>query len=187
MGDPNLSLFNLIHGVSGRSFFVDAAGIFLAQYLPYLMFLAFLWFAIFQQGLKKKIFFLAEIAIALILSRGLITEIIRFFYYSPRPFEAMNFQSLIPESGSSIPSGHAAFFFALATIIYFYDKRWGIWYFVLSLIVSFARVFAGVHWLFDIVAGAVVGILSGIFVHLLLLKYLKKIKEPPLATIDNGL
>jgi len=178
MGDINLSLFNLIHSMSGRGYFIDAAGIFLAQYLPYLMFLAFLWLAFFQQGLRRKIFFLIEAAIALILSRGLITEIIRFFYYSPRPFEAMSFQSLIPESGGSIPSGHAAFLFALAMVIYFYNKRWGVWYFVLSLAVSFARIFAGVHWPLDIIAGAVVGILSGIFVHsFLLLNYFKEIKE----------
>ncbi len=170
MDNLNLSLFNLIHGMSGRGYLIDAAGIFVAQYLPYLIFLAFLWLAFFQQGLRKKIFFLAEAAIVLILSRGLITEIIKFFYYSPRPFETMHFQSLIPESGSSMPSGHAAFFFALATIIYFYNKRWGIWYFIISILVSLARIFVGVHWPFDIVAGAVVGILSGIFVHLLLLK-----------------
>ncbi len=188
MDGLNLSLFNLIHDMSGRGYLIDAAGIFTAQYLPYLMFLVFLWLAVFQQaGLRKKIFFLTEAAIALILSRGIITEIIRFFYYSPRPFETMNFQSLISESGSSIPSGHAAFFFALATIIYFYDKRWGIWYFILSLLVSFARVFTGVHWPLDIVAGAVVGILGGILVHSLLKSYFKKLKEHMPSTANDEL
>lgn len=183
MGDFNLSLFNFLHGLSGRNSFVDAAGIFTAEYLPYLIFLCFLLLVILQPGWRQKIFFFSEAAIAIILSRGLITEIARFFYYSPRPFEALNFQSLIPESGSSIPSGHAAFFFALATIIYFYNRRLSIWYFVISLLIGLARIFAGVHWPSDIVAGAVVGILSGLFVHSLLKSYLEKLKEPlPVTT-----
>ncbi len=178
MADFNLSLFNFIRGFSGRSSFIDAAGIFVAQYIPYIIFIAFLWLIASQKGWRQRIFFFSEATIAIILSRGLITEIIRFFYYSPRPFEAMHFQSLIPESGSSVPSGHAAFFFALAMIIYFYNRRWGIWYFIITILICLARIFVGVHWPSDIIAGAVVGILSGIFVHSLLKKHLEKLKEP---------
>ncbi|MDP3948726.1 MAG: phosphatase PAP2 family protein [bacterium] len=183
----NLSFLDFIHGLSGRNSFIDAAGIFTAEYIPYVIFIVFLWLVVSQAGWRQKVFFFSEAAIAVILSRGLITEIIRFFYYSPRPFEALRFQSLIPESGSSIPSGHAAFFFALATIIYFYNRRWGIWYFVFSLLISLARIFAGVHWPSDIIAGAVVGVLSGIFVHLLLKKYLQKLKEPLPVTMNDEL
>jgi len=185
MSGLNLSFFDFIHGVSGRNYFVDAAGIFTAEYLPYIIFLGFLLLVVSQAGWRQKVFFFSEAAIAVILSRGLITEIIRFFYYSPRPFEALRFQSLIPESGSSIPSGHAAFFFALATIIFFYNRRWGVWYFVFSLLISIARIFAGVHWPSDIIAGAVVGVLSGIFVHLLLKSYFQKLREPLPAAISN--
>lgn len=187
MADFNLSLFNFLHGLSGRSPFIDAAGIFAAKYIPYIIFFAFLWLVVSQPGWRRRIFFFSEAAIAVILSRGLITEIVRFFYYSPRPFEALHFQPLIPESGSSIPSGHAAFFFALAMIIYFYNRRWCIWYFAITVLISLARIFAGVHWPSDIIAGAVVGILSGIFVHVLLKKHLEKLKEPlPVTTSDEA-
>jgi len=187
MNSFNLSFFNFLHGLSGRNSFVDAAGIFTAKYIPYVIFIAFLWLVISQPDLRRRIFFFSEAVIAVILSRGLITEIVRFFYYSPRPFEALNFQSLIPESGSSIPSGHAAFFFALAMTIFFYNRRWGIWYFVISLLIGLARIFAGVHWPSDIIAGAVVGILSGLFVHSLLKNYFEKLKEPLPATANNEL
>ena len=185
MSDFNLSLFNFIHGFSGRNFFIDAAGIFFAEYIPYIISIAFLWFVFSQHGWRQRIFFFSETVIAIILSRGLITEIIRFFYYSPRPFDTLHFQSLIPESGSSIPSGHAAFFFALAMVIFFYNRRWGIWYFVITILISLARIFAGVHWPSDIIAGAVVGILSGVFVHSILKNYLKKLKEPLLVTVNG--
>ncbi|MEK7546905.1 MAG: phosphatase PAP2 family protein [Patescibacteria group bacterium] len=181
MDGLNYSLFNFIHGASGRNFLFDSFVIFIAQYLPYFIFLGFLWLALSQRGWRKKIFFLIEAFIAVILSRGLITEIIRFFYYSPRPFEALNFQSLIPESGSSMPSGHAAFLFALSAAVYFWNRRWGIWFFVISLIVSVARIFVGVHWPLDIEVGMAVGILSGLFVRRLLSGYLGKLREHVLS------
>ena len=177
MGGFNSLFFNLIHGFSGRNFIMDSAGVFTAQYLPYIIGIAFFFLVFSQKGLRGKIFFLIEATLAVILSRGIITEIIRFFYYSPRPFDALHFQPLIPESGNSLPSGHMAFFFALATVIYFYNKRWSIWYFALSALIGLARIFVGVHWPLDIIAGAIVGILSAISVHLLLSKYFKEIKE----------
>lgn len=126
MENFNYFFFNLIHGFSGRNFFIDSAGVLAAQYLPYMIGLVFFGMVFSQKGWRSKAFLLLESIIAVILSRGIVTEAVRFFYYSPRPFEALHFQPLIPESGSSLPSGHMAFFFALATVIYFYDKRWGI-------------------------------------------------------------
>lgn len=112
---------------------------------------------------------------AIILARGIITEAIRFFYHSPRPFEALSFSALISESGSSFPSGHAAFFFALAMTVFYYGRRLGWWFFSFALVVGFARIFAGVHWPLDILGGAGVGILSGFLVHKLLKPYSRQI------------
>lgn len=173
----NLFLFDLISGLSRKNFILDGAGVFFAEYVPYLLILGFFWILFRQPEWRRRLFFLSEAAIAVILSRGLITEIIRFFYYSPRPFEFLYFQSFIPESGSSFPSGHAAFYFALAAIIFFYNRRWGIWYFVISLLIGVARIFVGVHWPLDIVAGSVIGVLCGLLVHRFLLDYFKNIKS----------
>ncbi len=181
MDDLNLSLFNLIFGLSRKNFLLDSLGVFFAVYLPYLLILGFFWILFRQTGWRKRIFFFAEAAIAVILSRGLITEIIRFFYYSPRPFEFLHFQPLIPESGSSFPSGHAAFYFALATVLFFYHRRWGIWYFILSFLNGVARIFAGVHWPLDVVAGAILGIVCGLLVHWLLRSYSKNIETGQLS------
>lgn len=56
-----------------------------------------------------------------------------------------------------MPSGHAAFMFALAATMYAFDKRAGHALLVLAVITGIARVLAGVHFWYDIVGGALLG------------------------------
>jgi undecaprenyl-diphosphatase len=75
-------------------------------------------------------------------------------------------KKLIAENADfkSFPSGHAAIFFAIATAVYLYNKKLGIWFFVVAILMGMARIFVGVHWPSDILGGAVIGIISGIIV-----------------------
>ncbi|MEN9337720.1 MAG: hypothetical protein RIQ41_34 [Candidatus Parcubacteria bacterium] len=57
-----------------------------------------------------------------------------------------------------LPSGHAAFMFALASTMHFFDKRAGKLLYILAFITGVARILAGVHFWYDIVAGALLGI-----------------------------
>ncbi len=179
MSTLNLYLFQFIFGLSHRNFFVDDLGVFLAQYLPYLLVLGALIFVFLFEGWKKRILVLSEGLMALILSRGIITEVIRFFYHSPRPFQALNLSALINEPSYSFPSGHAALFFALATTIFYLSRRLGWWFFALATANGLARIFVGVHWPFDIVGGAVVGIVSAMLIHKLLEPIAKQVEEQP--------
>ncbi len=65
----------------------------------------------------------------------------------------------------SFPSGHAARAAMLAVIALAVGPLWlGILLVAWGLLVSLARVWMGVHYLSDIIAGIVLGILAGIFV-----------------------
>lgn len=57
----------------------------------------------------------------------------------------------------SMPSNHAANFFALATIFSFFYRRHKKWIFGLAALVAFSRVSVGVHFPFDITIGALLG------------------------------
>lgn len=175
MSSFNQVLFQFIYGLSHRNFLLDDLGIFCAQYLPYLLVIGFLILVFYEEGWRRKWYFFSEAAIAIILSRGLLTEIIRFFYNHPRPFDVLGFTPLIGESGYSFPSGHAAWFFALAMVIFFRNRKWGTWFFVLALVNGIARIYVGVHWPLDILGGAAIGILSVVFIHWLMRDSRKKL------------
>jgi undecaprenyl-diphosphatase len=76
--------------------------------------------------------------------------------------EILGAQKLFNESGYSFPSAHATFFFALSIIVYKENKTSGIVFLILSSIMGMARVAAGVHYPFDILGGAIMGIIIGL-------------------------
>jgi undecaprenyl-diphosphatase len=77
----------------------------------------------------------------------------------PRPSE------VVPEAdpllggtvGTSLPSGHAATSFAGAVVLALLVRRAVPALVVLALAISFSRVYVGVHYPFDVLAGAALG------------------------------
>lgn len=168
MTSLNQHLFLIIFMAGHRNGFLAALAIFFAQWMPYLLVFAFLLLAYYQKGWRHKVYLFAEGALAVILSRGIVTELIRFFYHHPRPFSVYGLVPLFAESGWSFPSGHAAWFFALATTVWFANRKWGWWFFAFTILNGWARIYAGVHWPMDILGGALVGIASAWGIHWLL-------------------
>jgi len=168
MSSLNLSVFESIYNFGHRNPFLAGVAIFFAQYLPYFLVLAFLILVFMQKGPRRKLYLFCEGALAVILSRGIIATIIYFFYFHARPFAMLGFAPLISEMGSSFPSGHMAWFFALSVSVWCVNRKWGIWFFALSFLMGIARIYVGIHWPLDILGGIVIGAVSGIFLHWIL-------------------
>ncbi|MFY9457340.1 MAG: phosphatase PAP2 family protein [Candidatus Spechtbacterales bacterium] len=152
-------IFQFINQFAGRWPILDGSAIYLAKYSGYLLIGTLAVLIIVNRRYWHKIFFWALAAV--FISRFVVTEIIRFFYSRPRPFEALDVTQLIahgPEA--SLPSGHAAFYFALAWFVFFINKKLGTVFLVVTLLMTLARVFSGIHYPSDILAGAGVGLLS---------------------------
>lgn len=161
MAKIDFLIFNFFNNLSGKWWLFDWLGIFFAEYLAYFLIFAFVFLLIKEKNRKQRIYFFSLATLSLILSRGIITEAIRFFYYRPRPFLFFNIQPLINQSMTgSFPSGHAAAFFALALAVFYFNRRWGWRFFGLVLLMGLARIFIGVHWPSDILVGAIIGLLS---------------------------
>lgn len=178
----NQNLFYYLNNLAGKSVCFDSVVVFCAEYLPYILVLVFALLLIFSKKDKiSKLRFLLFTGFSVLLARGVITEIIRYSYFHPRPFVNNAVHQLIfHETSGSFPSGHAAFFFALAmaimlapTLIY---KWWGFVFFIMAILIGISRVIAGVHWPMDILAGAIIGATSSLIVYLFLKKIAQKHK-----------
>ena len=159
----DIYLFNLINQFALKWFWLDVLVIFLAEYLGYVLLFSLLLFLAIR--FRKYFKMVVEIVVSAILARFVIVELIRWIWQRPRPFVYNNVNLLLTHDAPAFPSGHAAFFFAFSTIVYFYNKKIGILFFLSSILIVISRVFAGIHWPTDILAGAVVGVFSGWLIH----------------------
>ena len=151
-------LFKLLNQLAGINIWSDRLIVFAADYLLYFLILFLAIWALVWKNFRVAVFALATA----ILSRFLVTEIIRFFYNRPRPFEILEgVGQLVDHSGGgSFPSGHAAFAFGLAFFVYIHNKNKGICYLIIALLMGLGRVLAGVHYPSDILGGLTVGLVS---------------------------
>lgn len=153
-------IFQKINDLALKSLWIDGLMIFLADPFSYIV--AFCLFLLIVFNFEKHKSMVIRAFIAGILSRG-ITEFIRFLWARPRPFVENHVNLLINNINSqSFPSGHASFFFGLSTVVFLYNKKIGSLFFIASFLISMARVYCGIHWPADILAGALVGIFSGV-------------------------
>lgn len=164
----NEKLFPFFYAMGHHNASWDVLAIFFAEYLPYLLMVAFFVLVYYQKGWQRRVYLFCEGALAIILARGVVTTVIQYLYHEPRPFSFYSITPLISESGWSFPSAHAAWFFALALVVWFTNRKWGWWFFALATLMGLARTYAGVHWPLDIVGGAVIGLLCAWFIHWLL-------------------
>jgi undecaprenyl-diphosphatase len=162
----NYYLFQQINGLAGHWLWLDVLGVFLASYFQYLAGGSLFFFIIFGKDKKEKIKNTIMVGLAFLAALVARFGVATSFYYllpQPRPFAVHQVNQLIDMAINrpSFPSGHATFFFALSMVIFLFNKKVGYWFFGASTLISLARVYVGVHYPSDILAGACFGIIVG--------------------------
>ncbi len=161
----NMALFHMINQYAGVNPFIDTIAILSAEYMPIIFVIAliYLWF---KKGNKNKDIALYSIYAGIL---GLVINyIIGLLYFHPRPFMLHAGTLLFPYStDSSFPSDHTTLMLSIAlTMIYFRETRKiGVILAILGLIGGFSRVFAGVHFPFDIIGSIVVSIIVSLAIY----------------------
>ncbi|MDO8486382.1 MAG: phosphatase PAP2 family protein [Candidatus Staskawiczbacteria bacterium] len=170
----DLYIFNSINSLAFKWYWLDFTGFVIARYSEYILIVVLILFL--AVNFERYWRMILEVIIAAILTRFVFVKIINELWFKSRPFVSNNVNLLVDYNAkeASFPSGHASFYFALSTIVYSYNKKIGIIFYIVSLMIVLDRIFVGIHWPSDILAGAVVGVLVGLVLNIIFKKYLPK-------------
>ena len=115
------------------------------------------------------VYLLLSLAVGCVIGEGLLKHL----FGRIRPVDALQLTLLIPHPGGfSFPSGHSCSSFAAAISLRYANKRWGNCALILAFLIAFSRLYHGVHYLTDILAGAALGALVAILLYRILFRFL---------------
>lgn len=160
----DLSLFRLLNNLAGKSVVLDAIGQFAASGLIWVMVVGLLILFAVRARPREQRHELATIIVALVAALGAYTTnvLISLLYFRPRPFAALSdvHQLIVKDAAEkSFPSDHAALAFVIAATVFLAHRKIGYIFLIAAVIVCLGRVFVGVHYLSDVLMGAVIGVL----------------------------
>jgi len=118
----------------------------------------FYWYRNKKLGLKMAVTLLISIYINLVLKE--LTAVVR-----PIGYPGIRSLFVISAEGFSFPSGHAQGSSTIWSIImgYYRSKTVNIIGIALVVLVSFSRLYLGVHWPMDVIAGIALGVFIAVF------------------------
>lgn len=118
-------------------------------------------------------------AISLIIEAICVNGLLKNLIMRDRPFNVIEGLSILIETPHdySFPSGHAGSSFAVAMVILLIlPRRWGIPAIITAVVMAMSRIYVGVHFPSDILAGAVIGTATAILsVYIVKLPKVKKL------------
>ena len=94
----------------------------------------------------------------------IVVSLARKIINAKRPYEIYDFYEEPPKNkkGSGFPSRHVFSSFAIGTMICFFEPWLGIMVIASGMAMGMCRVLLGIHFMRDVIAGAMIGVLTSV-------------------------
>lgn len=165
MREFNEDLFRLVNQLSIDYGYLNPIFIGLAEYTVLLAALMclFIWFRIRSRYNRAMV---VSAGLTFVLAE-LLGKIAGIFYFNQQPFAEMSHVNLLiqKEVNNSFPSDHTIFIFSICLIFWLFHKR-HIYWLIIACAVGFSRIWVGVHYPIDVLAGAAIACLTAAVVYL---------------------
>ena len=124
----------------------------------YVSFFVMLFYLLFERGIEKAVWLVAGTCVPFVL-----VSFFRNIIDRERPYQKFGVEPVIPRNkkGKSYPSRHvfSVFIIGVAGVFFFGYIGWII--IAIGTVIAFLRVVGGVHYVSDIICGALFGLLFG--------------------------
>jgi len=138
-----------------------------------IFYFCFLWVFTYKKNWKEAACILAAVVVLVLLTDRISAGFFKPYFQRFRPTHHPDFMDQVRivfgyRGGRyGFISGHAAnsFGFAAFTALIFRNKLFTFTIFLFAILNAYSRIYIGVHFISDIVAGAVVGVLIGVFIY----------------------
>jgi len=130
---------------------------FLASFLIWVMFAALLALWIVDGKIQKKQVISAVLATAIAF---IISQLVKEVLPTLRPYVlyGLPVRTLTIHNDGAFPSSHTAVAFGLASSVWRHHKKAGLLFIFSALLVGLGRVLSNVHFVWDIIGGAFIGV-----------------------------
>jgi undecaprenyl-diphosphatase len=164
--ETNENIFRMINNLGKEYPFLNPAWVFIAEHVIFVLGLVAITFW-FTGGKKNR-----GMVICAVMAGPLaviIGKIAGLFHSNYQPFaELANVNQLIEKTvGNSFPSDHTILVFSFCVTFWLFQKGWGFLWLLLAALVGISRIWVGVHYPADVLAGALISTLTAAGVYAL--------------------
>ena len=159
LSEINIELFRMFNDLGKEVMFLNPIMIFFAKYMKYFLLFGIVMYWFTRKRENRIMIISSMFAFVIAEVFGAIAGAI---HSNNQPFvELNNVNQLIGHAiDNSFPSDHAIEFFSICITFLLFKKNLRYVWLAIAILVSFSRIWVGVHYPADILVGAILGIIG---------------------------
>lgn len=159
LSEINIELFRMFNDLGKEIIFLNPIMIFFAKYMKYFLLFGIIMYWFTRKRENRIMIISSMFAFVIAEVFGAIAGAI---HSNNQPFaELSNVNQLIGHAiDNSFPSDHAIEFFSICITFLLFKKNLRYVWLAIAILVSFSRIWVGVHYPADILVGAILGIIG---------------------------